>query len=421
MGKSTLFNRIVRRRQAVVAEESGVTRDRHYTDAEWAGREFSLVDTGGIVETPDPLEEQVRLQAEVAIEQADLVVFTTDAQSGIMPDDEVIADILRKHDKPVVLAVNKVDNADLEKHIFEFHKLGLGDPMPISALLGRGVGDMLDMILKDMPESAVEVGDDSIRIAIVGRPNVGKSSLVNAFLNEERHIVTPTAGTTRDSVDSRIKFYGVDITLIDTAGLRRASRVKQSVEFFCSLRAERALDRSHIAMVLFDASSGLTRQDARIINEAAKRGKGIVLLANKWDLVDKNGGAYEKFRHQVYSRLANMFYIPLLTISAITKQRIHKALKIALNVHRNTQIRIQTSELNDYILPIIQNSPPPMRENKQVKIKYVAQVSIAPTIFSFHCNYPEAVEEGYRRFLERKIRERYDFTGVPIRLKFRRK
>ena len=421
VGKSTLFNRIIKRRQAVVAEESGVTRDRHYADSDWTGRSFTLIDTGGIVADPDPMEEQIRNQAEIAMEESDIIIFLTDAKSGIMPDDFIIAQELRKGDKLVVVAANKADNAKLEQDIYEFHKFGFGEPYPVSAMKGRGVGDLLDAALQNVEVDAEEEYDDSLKVAIIGRPNVGKSSLVNAFLNEDRHIVAPEAGTTRDSIDSKIKFFGKDITLIDTAGLRRRARVNEAVEFFCNLRTSRALGRADIAMILFDAKDNITRQDARIVNDAVDRGKGIVLLANKWDTVEKETGTFEQFRDEVFFRLANLPYLPLLTISALNKQRIHKALQTLIEVDKSCQIRISTSELNDYLLPIIQSSPPPVVENKYLKIKYSAQVSIKPTVFTLHCNYPEAIAEHYKRFMERKIREQFQFTGVPIKLKFLQK
>lgn len=421
-GKSTLFNRIVGRKQAVTAEESGVTRDRHYADSDWTGRKFTLIDTGGIVETPDWMEHHIRNQAQIAIDEADAVIFLTDIKTGILSDDLAVAEILRRTKKPVLLAVNKVDDAGWERDLPEFYKLGLGELFPVSAMLGRGVGDLLDAALKDFPVVDTSVQDSSLKIAIIGAPNVGKSSLTNAFLNEERHIVTPIAGTTRDSIDSKIKFYGADITLIDTAGLRRASRVKEAIEFFCNLRTTRALERADIAMVLFNAPENITRQDARIIADAVELGKGVVMLANKWDLVqEKETGTFEKFRDEVYYRIGHMSYLPLVTISALDKQRIHRALQVALEVFRSCQTRITTSDLNDYLLPIMENSPPPIQQNKTPKIRYCSQVSIQPTLFTFHCNFPEAVAESYKRFLERKIRERFDFTGVPIKLKFLKK
>jgi len=420
-GKSTLFNRILRRRQAVTAEESGVTRDRHYADCDWTGRKFTLIDTGGIVEKPDFMEDQIRVQAQIAIEEADIIIFLADAKTGVMPDDLAIAEILRPANKKIVAAVNKADDDSLDRQIFEFHRLGLGEPLPISAQMGRGIGELLDKVLEEIPETGEETADDNLKIAVIGRPNVGKSSLVNAFLNEERHIVTPIAGTTRDSIDSKIKFYGTDITLIDTAGLRRASRVKEAVEFFCNLRTTRALERADIAMVLFEAEENLTKQDTHIVNQAVELGKGVILLANKWDLLEKETGAFEEYQKEVDYRLGHLKYIPLLTISANTKQRIHRVLQLALEIQQNCFRRVSTSDLNDYLLPIIKGTPPPSLENKYVKIKYCSQVSVQPTEFAFHSNFPEAVAESYKRFLERKIREKFDFSGVPVKLKFLKK
>ena len=422
VGKSTLFNRIIGRRQAVVAEESGVTRDRHYADSDWAGRTFTLIDTGGMVENPShPLEEAIRNQAEIAIQEADRVIFIVDVQAGVMPDDQAIAEVLRRGDKRIILTVNKADTAESEAGIHEFHRLGLGEPHPVSALRGRGVGDLLDSVFEDIPPDEIIIEDDSIKLAVVGRPNVGKSSLVNAFLNEDRHIVDSTPGTTRDSIDSKVKFYEREITLIDTAGLRRPARVKEAVEFFCNLRTGRALGRCDIALILFEAVDNITNQDARIVNQAVERGKGVILLANKWDLLEKTNDTFNRFREETARRLPNLAHLPMLTISASTKQRIHRVLQLSLEIMRNCQMRVATSELNDYLLPIIEKSPPPAVEGRHIRIKYAAQVSIQPTIFALHCNFPDLITVPYRRFLERKIRERYGFTGVPLKLKFLKK
>ena len=422
VGKSTLFNRILRRRRAVVAEESGVTRDRHYAEADWAGHSFILIDTGGITEYPGrPMEVEIRRQAEVAIDQADRIIFVVDVQAGVNPDDSAVAESLRKSGKEVILAANKADNIIQESLAVEFLSFGLGDPVPVSAMQGRGVGDLLDAILDDLPVMTDEKEDESIKIAVIGKPNVGKSSLVNAFLNEERHIVNDAPGTTRDSIDSKIKFFGKDITLIDTAGLRRPSRVKEEIEFYSNLRTSKALGRCDIALVLFEAPQNITNQDTRVINEAANLGKGIILLANKWDLVEKATGTFEEFHDEVFFRIPTLSYIPLLTISATSKQRIHKALQTVMDVITFTQKRVKTSGLNEYMLPIIEKNPPPALSNKHIKIKYVSQVSVSPTVFAFHCNRPDLVSDQYKRFLERKLREKYKFTGVPLILKFLQK
>ena len=422
VGKSTLFNRILRRRQAVVSEQSGVTRDRQYADAEWTGKSFIIVDTGGILEFPGKrMEQEIRRQAEMAIEQADRVIFLVDVKSGITPDDLAVADSLRRGGKSVFLAVNKADNREMELAAAEFARLGLGEPLPISALVGRGVGELLDRALEELPTETISGTDASIKIAVVGRPNVGKSSLVNAFLNEERHIVDEKPGTTRDSIDSKIKFYGAEITLIDTAGLRRPSKVNEEIEFYSNLRTTRALNRCDLALVLFDAPDNITKQDTRVINEAADLGKGIVLLANKWDLLEKETGTFEAFQKEAYFRIPNLAYIPLVTASALNKQRIHRVLQVALEVMNFCQLRVPTSELNQYILDIVRGTPPPAIEGRYIKIKYAAQVSVQPTTFTFHCNHPAYVAESYRRFLERKIREKYQFSGVPLQLKFLRK
>ncbi len=422
VGKSTLFNRILRRREAVVAEESGVTRDRHYSDCEWAGIVFTLIDTGGIVENPDnPIEREIRRQAEIAVQEADRVIFMVDVKSGINPDDSALAEVLRRDESKVVIAANKADNQSDELAAVEFHSLGLGQPHPVSALQGRGVGDLLDIALEGIPQTDAAEEDDSIKIAVVGRPNVGKSSLVNAITNQERLIVDSEPGTTRDSIDTKIRFQGSAITLIDTAGLRRPSRVKEVIEFFSNLRTARALDRCDVALVMFEAPEYLTAQDIRVLNEAVNRGKGTALLANKWDSLEKETGTFEVFQQEIYRRIPGHTYIPMVTMSALTKQRIHRALMLALETMTWAQTRIPTSELNKSLLPIIEAVPPPAVEGKYIKIKYVSQITIQPTAFSLHCNFPHLVAPQYRRFLERKIRERYGFPGIPLKLKFLRK
>jgi GTP-binding protein len=368
-----------------------------------------------------PMEKEIRRQAEVAMNQAERVIFVVDVKTGITSDDEAVADALRRTEKQVCIAANKADRQIEEAAAAEFNGLGLGEPFPVSAMKGRGVGDLLDSILKDIPADDSLVEDSSIKVSVIGRPNVGKSSLVNAFLNEERHIVDDKPGTTRDSIDSKIKFYNTEITLIDTAGLRRSSRVREEIEFYSNVRTTRAISRCDIALVLFESEENITKQDARIVNEAVNLGKGVVLLANKWDLVEKETGTFEAFRDEVYFRIPNLSYIPLLTISATNKQRIHQVLRAALDVFTFSQVRIPTAELNEYLLPIIKSNPPPAIQNKYIRIKYISQVSTKPTVITFHCNQPNLVAEQYKRFLERKIRERFKFTGIPITLKFLRK
>ncbi|MBC8204824.1 ribosome biogenesis GTPase Der [bacterium] len=422
VGKSTLFNRMIGRRQAVTAEESGITRDRSYADCEWTGRQFTLIDTGGIMLSPkQPLEWGIKKQAETAVSEADKIVLMLDTKTGLIPEDISIVEFLRKSGKPVILCANKADNDKAELEAHEFSQIGLGVPMAVSALRGRGVGDLLDRIVEGFAVSDDDTKDDSVKIAVIGRPNVGKSSLVNAYLGEERHLVDDNPGTTRDSIDSKIRFYNTDITLIDTAGLRRASRVNDAVEFFCNLRTARALNRCDVALVLFEAPENLSSQDIRIINEAVDKGKGIVLLANKWDLLEKQTGTFEKFRREVYYRIPNLNYIPLLTISAVDKQRIHKTLETALTVLNFARTRIPTPELNDYLLPVIQAQPPPAVKGKFINIKYTAQVDFSPITFAVFSNYPQYIQKPYRRFIENRIRARYPFTGVPVKIHFRRK
>lgn len=424
VGKSTLFNRIVGERHAIVDATSGVTRDRHYADSEWAGRTFTIIDTGGFVpHSEDVFEAAIREQAQIAIDEADLVLFVVDATTGIAPLDNDIAEILRKSTKRILLAVNKVDNEKREPEVGQFYRLGLGDPIPIAALTGRGIGDFLDVVVKEIPKIVTggKKNDAHIRLAVIGKPNVGKSSLVNAILGEERTIVTPLPGTTRDPVDSVLKYHDEQYLLIDTAGLRKRSKVKESIEFFSTLRALKSIERCDVALILIDAVSGLEKQDIRVMSEAVDRKKGIVLVVNKWDLVEKDSSTARAYEVAIQEKVKTLDYVPIVFISALTKQRIYKVIDVAKSVFAEKVKHLKTSELNDALLPEIGRYPPWTPTGKEIKIKYVTQAKTNPPVIAFFANEPKLINEQYSRFLERKIREHFGFTGVPLTLVFKKK
>ena len=423
VGKSTLFNRILGHRDAIVHDLPGVTRDRHYADGDWAGRAFTLVDTGGFVPTSDDvIEAAIREQAQVAIDEADVVMFVVDATTGPLPTDHEIAGILRKAAKKVVLVVNKVDNDAREYAVGEFFALGLGTPVPASALLGRKIGDMLDEVTAGMQELGDAAdAEGPMKLAIIGRPNVGKSSFVNSLIQEERHIVTDIPGTTRDPIDTILAYHEEQILLVDTAGLRRKSKIKESVEFFSALRTLKSIDRCDVAVVLLDATQGLEHQDLDVIDEAMARKRPTVVAVNKWDLVEKDHRTADAYTKALRERLRTFDYLPIVFVSALTRQRIFKVVDTAKVVYAESRRRIQTSELNDALLPEIERYPPRARSGKELKIKFITQVRTGPPVFAFFCNLPEQIEENYRRFLENRLRERYPFTGVPVSLVFKKK
>jgi GTP-binding protein len=424
VGKSTLFNRIIGERDAIVHEISGVTRDRHYATAEWNGRKFTLIDTGGFIpDSKDLIESAIREQAQIAIEEADVIIFLVDGMSGITPIDIEIANILRRTNKKVILAVNKIDTGRAELNISQFYELGLGEPLPISALHGRMIGDFLDEVVRDFsPSTDDEPYDkDQIKIAIVGQPNVGKSSLVNAILGQKRNIVTDIPGTTRDSIDTIFKYKDTEFLLIDTAGLRKRSKIKESIEFYSAIRALRAIERSDVTLVMLDATCGLERQDMRIIGESADMKKGIIIAVNKWDLVEKDSNTAIEYERALKSRLKVFDYVPVIFISAKTGKGIYKVLETSKIVFFERSKRIRTGELNRALLPIIKSTPPPAKSGREIKIKYVTQVRSSPPVFAFFANFPSDIPENYRKFLENKIRERFNFTGVPLTIVFRKK
>ncbi len=422
VGKSTLFNRIIGQRSAIVDDLPGVTRDRNYGMTEWAGKYFTLIDTGGYIPaSEDIIETAIREQAQAAIEEADIIMFVVDAIAGLLPTDADIADILRRAGKRVVLVVNKVDSEKRESDLAEFYRLGLGEPVPISALVGRKIGDMLDELTKSLPTSEVEESDPRLKIAVIGKPNVGKSSFVNALLQENRHIVTDIPGTTRDPIDAVLKYFGEEFLLIDTAGLRRRSKIKESVEFYSAVRSLKSIERCDIAVVLIDAMDGLDHQDLRIIDTALQRNRPVVLVVNKWDRVEKDDQTAKLYEKALREKLRMYDYLPIIFISALTKQRVFKTIEVVKMVDAEQRKRIGTSELNDQLLLDIKTFPPRSNSGKEIKIKYITQGKTKPPVFVFFCNEPKLIEDSYRRYLENRIRSRFTFTGVPIVLSFKQK
>ncbi len=424
VGKSTLFNRLVGMRQAIVDETAGVTRDRHYGRCEWCGREFSVVDTGGYTSNSDDIfEEAIRRQVVIAIEEADLILFMVEASTGITDYDEEIADLLRRSGKPVVVAVNKVDTGEKVYDTFQFYSLGLGEIWSISAANGGGTGDLLDHLIKELPEEQESAEDhpELPHIAIVGKPNVGKSSLANALLGEERNIVTPLAGTTRDSVSTHYKKFGHEFMLIDTAGMRKKSKVHEDLEFYSVMRSIRAIEHSDVCILMIDAQYGLEAQDMNIFNLIHRNKKGCVLVVNKWDAVEKDSNTMKNYTETLKSRLAPFNDLPIIFTSVINKQRIMDVLNAAKLVYDNYSRRIPTSALNDAMLPEIENYPPPAWKGKYIKIKYVTQLPTRSPSFAFFCNLPQYIKDPYKRFLENRLREKFDFTGCPVQIFVRQK
>lgn len=424
VGKSTLFNRMVGGRKAIVDEMSGVTRDRNYDKCEWNGQEFSVIDTGGYtINSDDIFEKEIRKQVLLAIEEADVIIFVVDVRGGITDLDEAVADILRKSGKKVILTANKVDNNELSYESHRFYKFGLGEVFTISAITGGGTGDLLDEVVSLFPEPKPrpEEEEDIPKFAIVGRPNVGKSSLLNALIGEDRHIVTSIAGTTRDSIYTRYNKYNFDFFLVDTAGLRKKGKVNEDIEFYSVMRAVRTIENSDVCLLLFDATQGIEAQDMNIFNLIRKNKKGVVVLANKWDLIEKDNHSLEEYTQAILQRLAPFNDIPVIFTSAITKQRIQKVLEEAVAVYENRKKRISTSKLNDVMLAAIHSNEPPMVKGKQIKIKFVMQLPTATPSFAFFCNHPQYLRDPYKRYLENRLREAFNFKGVPIQIFFRQK
>jgi len=422
VGKSTLFNRLIDSREAIVDEVSGVTRDRNYGMSHWNGIDFSVIDTGGYVQNSDDIfEEEINKQVLLAIEEADLIIFMVDVTCGIHDLDTSVASLLRRIDKKVMLVVNKVDNGERLMDATEFYNLGLGEYFPLSSMNGSGTGELLDEVVKNLPEEEPGIIPELPRIAIVGRPNVGKSSLVNSLLGEERNIVTPVAGTTRDSIYTRYNKFQHDFLLVDTAGLRKKGKVSEDIEFYSVMRAVKTIENSDICLLLIDATRGIESQDLNIMSLIQKNNKGMIVLVNKWDLIEKENNTTIKFEKDIREKTAPFTDYPILFISAINKQRIHKVLELVEQVNQNRNRKISTSELNDVMLQVVKNNPPPALKGRYVKIKFVTQLPIYTPAFAFFCNLPQYVKEPYRRYLENRMREKFEFTGVPIRIFFRKK
>ena len=425
VGKSTLFNRLTQTRHAIVADEAGTTRDRQYGKCEWTGREFSLVDTGGwVVNSDDIFEEEIRKQVLIAVEEADVVLFLVDVQNGVTDLDQQVATILRRSKTPVILVSNKTDNYDLQYSSAEFYSLGLGDPFCISALTGSGTGDLLDMVIDKLPAPTPEQEEEEIpRFAVVGRPNVGKSSIVNAFIGEDRNIVTNIAGTTRDSIYIRYTKFGFDFYLVDTAGIRKKGKVNEDLEFYSVMRSIRAIENADVCILMIDATRGIESQDLNIYSLVQRNQKGLVVVINKWDLVeDKSTKAMKYFEDTIRERFAPFTDFPIIFASALTKQRIFKVLEMAKETYLNRTTKVSTAKLNEEMLPIIEATPPPSNKGKYIKIKYCMQLpgTRVPS-FVFFANLPQYVKEPYKRFLENKIRERWNFSGTPMNIYIRQK
>ena len=426
VGKSTLFNRLVGGRVAIVDDESGVTRDRHYGHCEWTGRQFTVIDTGGLVPgSDDVFEAAINMQVKIAIEEADVILFVVDVSGGITGLDSQSAQLLRRSKKPVLLVVNKVDNSEREYETPEFYRLGMEKLFSISAASGSGTGELLDEVISMLPKAPMENEDSPEnvlpRIAVLGRPNVGKSSIVNALLGEDRNIVTEIAGTTRDSINTEYKAFGHHLTLIDTAGIRRKAKVKEDIEFYSVMRSIRVLEDCDVAILVIDAAIGMDSQDVNLVHLAEKNGKGIVIVVNKWDLVEKDHKTALAYEKEMRLKIKPFDDIPFLFTSVPSKQRILKILELAMKVYGSRLKKIPTRKLNDILLPFIEEYPPPATKGKYVKIKFITQLPGAPPKFAFFCNLPQYVHENYKRYLENKLRESFDFQGVPVSIFMRKK
>lgn len=423
VGKSTLFNRLVQKRQAIVDDVSGVTRDRHYGKSDWVGKEFTVIDTGGyIIGSDDSFEVEIRKQVELAIEEANVILLVVDNQTGLTDMDKEVANLLRRSEKPVMLVVNKVDSNKTLADSYEFYELGFEHFFNISAITGSGTGELLDEVVKHFDETAYEDPYEGLpRVAIVGRPNAGKSTLTNALLGEERNIVTDIAGTTRDSIETHYKKFGHEFVLIDTAGLRKKGKVSEDLEFYSVMRAVRVVEDSDVCVLVVDATRGIESQDLNILFLAQRNRKGLVILVNKWDLIDKETNTMKEFENKIKKKIEPFVDVPILFVSALTKQRVHKTVETIMMVNENRNRRIKTSKLNDLMLPIIEATPPPAIKGKYIKIKYVTQLPTRTPQFAFFANLPQYVKEPYKRFIENQLRKNFNFTGVPIEIYFRQK
>ena len=421
VGKSTLFNRFTESRQAITDEVSGVTRDRHYGKAEWNGREFSVIDTGGYVEgSEDIFETEIRKQVELAIDEANVILFLVDAKTGITDLDQEVVNLLRKSNKKVVLAVNKVDNSKLLQDSIEFYNLGLGDYIPVSSISGSGTGELLDELLKNFEADNQFDKNETPKFAVIGRPNVGKSSFINSLIGKEQNIVTNIAGTTRDSLNTKFTQFGFDFTLVDTAGLRKKKNVSEDLEFYSVMRSVRAIEHSDICIHIIDAERGFEAQDQRIFHIADRNKKGILILVNKWDLLDKSTETAKKIEDQIRKKLP-FTDVPILFVSALERKRLLKSLEIAIKIHKDRAQKISTSVLNNVMLPLIHRVPPPAIKGKYIRIKYCTQLPTNTPSFVFFANLPQYIKEPYKRYIENQLRENFDFSGVPIQIYFRKK
>ncbi len=422
VGKSTLFNRLTESRQAITDEISGVTRDRHYGKSEWNGQKFSIIDTGGYVQgSEDIFEVEIRKQVELAIDESSVILFLVDATTGVTDLDLSVVKLLRKSDKKIVLAVNKVDNATLLSEAVEFYNLGLGSYITLSSISGSGTGELLDEIVKHFKTEIDVVNNNKPKFAVIGRPNVGKSSIINTLIGKEQNIVTDIAGTTRDSLNTEYTQFGFDFTLVDTAGLRKKKNVNENLEFYSVMRSVRAIEHSDVCILVVDAERGFESQDQRIFHIADRNQKGIVILVNKWDLISKSTETSKKFIKDIKEKISPFTDVPILFVSAIEKQRLLKGLQEAINVFNNRVQKISTSKLNNYILPLIEKNPPPAIKGKYIKIKYCTQLPVHTPTFAFFANLPQYIKEPYKRYIENKIREHFSFSGVPIKIYFRKK
>jgi len=422
VGKSTFFNRVIGRRVAIVDDQPGVTRDRNFSHADWAGRDFRIVDTGGVVEgSDDGMDVAIREQAMLAVEQADVILFLVDGKAGVQPLDERLAEVLRKTAKPVLLVVNKVDNLPHDQSHLEFWSLGIGEPIAVSALSGKGSGDLLDQLLEHLPEAAdVEFDDATIRVAVVGKPNVGKSSFVNRLVGEERTVVSEVAGTTRDPIDSEFRYHGKRLVFVDTAGLRRQARVNDSIEYYSALRTDRVIFSSQVCVLLVDASEeDLHAQDVKIAEKAWEAGRGLILIANKWDLVAKDTMTAPDWERKVRERIPFLQWVPIIFTSALTGQRVRRCLDTILEVNDERSRRIDTHEVNEVLENLVRRQPPPHHRGRAVKVKYATQASVQPPVFALFANFPKAIPAHYIRYLHNGFRDAWSFMGTPIRLRLR--